>query len=143
VTTVSAIRIRDYSQLREALARRCQALGLSQRDFDDHANLMGGYMGKVEIGLHYLGPISLPNILDGLDCDLYLAPRSAAPPIEERGLSARAASCFEHRAAGPGGDMLLPAAAAPPKPATPDVEARRAVWRERQRKRRTAQTKGD
>jgi hypothetical protein len=75
--TISAIRIRDYSQLRDAIAARRQQLGLRQLDADEKSGLQTGYFGKIECGVRKLGDLSLPMVLAGLDCDLYLAPRSA------------------------------------------------------------------
>jgi hypothetical protein len=79
-----AIRIRDYSQLTQALAARRRQLGLRQLDLDEKAGLQSGYAGKVEAGIRKLGDLSLPMILAGLDCDLYLAPRSSTTPVEQR-----------------------------------------------------------
>jgi transcriptional regulator with XRE-family HTH domain len=100
--TISAIRIRDYDQLREALAIRRQQLGLRQLEADEKSGLQSGYFGKIECGLRHLGPLSLPMALAALDCDLYLAPRSAETPVEERGLSAQAADRIVHRDTGTG-----------------------------------------
>jgi hypothetical protein len=80
-----AIRIRDYSQLTQALAARRRQLGLRQLDLDEKSGLQSGYAGKVEAGIRKLGDLSLPMILAGLDCDLYLAPRSSTTPVEARG----------------------------------------------------------
>jgi hypothetical protein len=79
-----AIRIRDYSQLRQAIAARRRQLGLRQLDLDERAGLQTGYAGKVEAGIRKLGDLSLPMILAGLDCDLYLAARSDIAPVEDR-----------------------------------------------------------
>jgi hypothetical protein len=82
---IAALRIRDYSQLREALAARRRQLGLTQLEADDKSGLMSGYFGKIECGLRKLGDLSLPMALAALDCDLYLAPRSAEPArLEQR-----------------------------------------------------------
>jgi hypothetical protein len=83
MTTVSAIRIRDYSQLREAIAYRRRQLGLRQRDADEICGLQPGYLGKLEKNIRKFGDLSLPMVLAGLDCDLYLAPRSAVATIEQ------------------------------------------------------------
>jgi hypothetical protein len=79
-----AIRIRDYSQLTQALAARRRQLGLRQLDLDEKAGLMSGYSGKIEAGIRKLGDISLPNLLAGPDADLYLAARSDVTPVEAR-----------------------------------------------------------
>jgi hypothetical protein len=92
-----AIRIRDYSQLREAIAARRRQLGLRQLDLDEKSGLMSGYVGKIEANVRKLGDISLPNLLAGLDCDLYLCPRSDAAPVDHRGLSACSADRIEQR----------------------------------------------
>jgi hypothetical protein len=94
----TAIRIRDYSQLRSALAARRRQLGLRQLDLDEKSGLMSGYSGKVESNVRKLGDVSLPMILAGLDCDLLLCPRSDIAPIEHRGLSGDKAERHIHRA---------------------------------------------
>jgi hypothetical protein len=95
-----AIRIRDYSQLTQALAARRRQLGLRQLDLDEKAGLMSGYSGKIEAGIRKLGDISLPNLLAGLDADLFLAPRSETTPVEARGMSANSADRITHRQTG-------------------------------------------
>jgi hypothetical protein len=83
------LRIRDYSQLRAAIAARRRQLGLRQRDADEICGLQPGYLGKIEKNIRKLGDLSLPMVLAGLDCDLYLAPRGAAAPvIEQQGSAA-------------------------------------------------------
>jgi hypothetical protein len=99
-----AVRIRDYGQLRQALAARRRQLGLRQLEVDQLAGLQDQYCGKLEIGTRKLGPLSLPMLLAALDADLLLAPRSPAPPVEERGLSADSADRFERRALPPTGE---------------------------------------
>jgi hypothetical protein len=84
MTTVPAIRIRDYDQLRQALAARRRALRLTQLECDARAGLQDQYTGKLEIGTRHLGALSLPMLLCALDCDLLLAPRNAVAPIEDR-----------------------------------------------------------
>jgi hypothetical protein len=80
------VRIRDYDQLRSALAARRRQLGLRQLDLDEKSGLMSGYSGKIEVGIRKLGNISLPNILAGLDADLLLVPRqSTDAPVERTG----------------------------------------------------------
>jgi len=77
-----AVRIRTYAQLQQALAARRRQLGLRQLEADEKSGLMSGYFGKIECGVRKLGDLSLPMVLAALDCDLLLAPRSPAPPIE-------------------------------------------------------------
>jgi hypothetical protein len=101
-----AIRIRDYAQLRQAIAARRRQLGLLQLEADERSGCQSGYQGKIEAGCRKLGDVSLPMILAGLDCDLYLAPRSDADPvIERRSLSADSAGMFEQRALPPTGEI--------------------------------------
>jgi hypothetical protein len=95
-----AIRIRDYTQLRQAIAARRRQLGLRQLDLDEKSGLMSGYSGKIEAGVRKLGDISMPFLLAGLDCDLLLAPRSAVAPVDHQGLSASSADRFDHRDTG-------------------------------------------
>jgi hypothetical protein len=97
VTTVSAIRIRDYSQLREAIAIRRQQLGLRQLDADEKSGLQSGYFGKIECGLRKLGNLSLPMVLAALDLDLYVAPRSAVAPASEQSTGSAAGSGYDRR----------------------------------------------
>ena len=97
-----AIRIRDYSQLRSAIAARRRQLGLLQLEADELSGCQPGYQGEIECGLRKLGDLSLPMVLAALDCDLYLAPRSdVAPVAERRPLSADEAGSFERRALPP------------------------------------------
>jgi helix-turn-helix protein len=77
-----AVRIRDYSQLTQALAARRRQLGLRQLDADEKSSLQSGYVSKLEAGIRHLGPLSLPMLLAAYDCDLLLAPRSSVAPIE-------------------------------------------------------------
>jgi hypothetical protein len=94
-----AIRIRDYSQLRQAIAARRRQLGLLQLEVDHRSGCQPGYQGKIEAGCRKFGDLSLAMILAGLDCDLYLAPRSDVDPvIERRSLSAESAGQFDRRA---------------------------------------------
>jgi hypothetical protein len=79
-----AIRIRDYDQLRAAIAARRRSLGLRQLEADEKSGLMGGYFGKIECGLRKLGDVSLPMVLAALDADLLLAPRTGSEPAEPR-----------------------------------------------------------
>jgi hypothetical protein len=80
-----AVRIRDYDQLTSALAARRRQMGLRQLEVDDLSGCQPGYQGKIEVGIRRLGPLSLPMILAALDCDLLLAPRSDAAPVERTG----------------------------------------------------------
>ena len=93
-----AVRCRDYSQLRQALAARRRQLGLRQLDLDEKSGLQNGYSGKLEKGIRKLGDLSLPMLLAGLDRDLLLAPRSDAAPVETRQFSADSAGLLERRA---------------------------------------------
>jgi transcriptional regulator with XRE-family HTH domain len=77
-----AIRVRDYDQLRAALAARRRSLGLRQLEADEKSGLQSGYVGKIEAGTRKLGDLSLPMLLAALDCDLLLAPRTGTAPIE-------------------------------------------------------------
>jgi hypothetical protein len=101
-----AIRIRDYDQLRQAIAARRRQLGLLQLEADERSGCQPGYQGKIECGVRKLGDLSLPMILAGLDCDLYLAPRSDALPLAEpRPLSPAKAGSFERVALPPTGEF--------------------------------------
>jgi hypothetical protein len=95
--TIAAIKIRDYSQLRSAIASRRRQLGLRQLEVDEKAGLMSGYVGKIEVGVRKLGDISLPNLLAALDADLYLAPRRATAAPAERCGSAGLVGDHTHR----------------------------------------------
>lgn len=95
-----AVRIRDYTQLTQALAARRRQLGLRQLDADEKSGLQPGYFGKIECHDRHFGPLSLPMALAALDVDLLLCPRSEAAPVETRGLSAGTADRFEHRHTG-------------------------------------------
>jgi transcriptional regulator with XRE-family HTH domain len=93
-----AIKIRAYTQLRSAIAARRRQLGLRQLDLDEVSGTQTGYVSKIEAGIRKLGPLSLPMLLAGLDCDLLLCPRSDAAPVEHRGLSGDKADRVAHRA---------------------------------------------
>jgi transcriptional regulator with XRE-family HTH domain len=80
-----AVRIRSYEKLQSALSARRRSLGLRQLELDERSGLQSGYSGKIEIGVRRLGPISLPNLLAALDCDLLLCPRGSTAPVEPRG----------------------------------------------------------
>jgi hypothetical protein len=80
-----AVRIRSYEELQGALSARRRSLGLRQLEFDEKSGLMSGYSGKIEVGIRRLGPVSLPNLLAALDCDLLLCPRSDVSPVERTG----------------------------------------------------------
>jgi transcriptional regulator with XRE-family HTH domain len=83
---VAGLKIRDYSQLRSALANRRMQLGLRQLDVDEASSLQTGYVSKLEAGIRHLGPLSLPMLLAALDADLVLVPRSATvAPVERTG----------------------------------------------------------
>jgi hypothetical protein len=92
-----AIKIRDYTQLRSAIAARRRQLGFRQLDLDEVSGTQTGYCSKIEAGIRKLGPLSLPMILAGLDCYLLLCPRSDAAPVEHRGMSADKAERAVHR----------------------------------------------
>ena len=74
-----AVRVRSYDQLRAALSARRRELGLRQLEADEKSGLMSGYVAKDKAGVRKLGDLSLPMLLAGLDCDLYLAARPSAP----------------------------------------------------------------
>jgi hypothetical protein len=93
-----AVKIRNYTQLRSAIAARRRQLGLRQLDLDEVSGIQMGYCSKIEAGIRRLGPLSLPMILAGLDCDLLLCPRSDAAPVDHRGHSADKADRITHHA---------------------------------------------
>jgi hypothetical protein len=100
-----AVRIRDYSQLTQALAARRRQLGLLQLELDERAGLASGYSGKLECHDRHFGKLSLPMVLAALDVDLYLAPRSAVDPVaEQRVLGPQAAGNFARVAQPPTGE---------------------------------------
>lgn len=70
--------IRDYTELRIAVAARRNELGIPQRELDEIAGLPEGYQGKLEAGVRSFGSLSLPLILQALDCELVFRPRTAS-----------------------------------------------------------------
>jgi hypothetical protein len=83
---IAGVRIRDYGQLRSALAARRRQLGLRQLEVDELAGTQGGYCGKIESNVRKLGDLSLPMLLCALQADLVLVPRSSTvPPVERIG----------------------------------------------------------
>ena len=84
-----AVRIRSYEELQSALSARRRQLGLRcSLELDEKSGLMkeADIQARSSVGIRRLGPISLPNLLAALDCDLLLAPRSStAAPVERTG----------------------------------------------------------
>ena len=76
---IAGLRVRDYRQLAAAIAARRRQLGLRQLQVDELAGVQSGYTGKLECGDRHFGDLSLPMLLAGLDCDLYLAARPVGP----------------------------------------------------------------
>lgn len=99
-----AIRVRDYTQLRQAIAARRRSLGLRQIDADQLSSLQSGYFGKIEAGMRHLGKLSLPMVLAALDADIYLIPRSSTDPVHGRVGSASKAGRTERRSLPPTGE---------------------------------------
>ncbi len=62
--------IRDYDDLRAAIAARRRELGLSQLETDHRAGTHDGYVGKIECGDRCLGDMSLQAILGALGIEL-------------------------------------------------------------------------
>lgn len=86
---MSEAAIQSYDQLRQAVARRRKALGLTQLDLDDLAGVQDGYTGKLECGARHFGPLSLGLILQALGVELVLQPvRHDPPQPKERSMSA-------------------------------------------------------
>jgi hypothetical protein len=79
-----AIKVRDYDQLRQAIAVRRRVLGLRQLEVDERSGCQSGYQAKLEKGIRHFGPLSLPMVLAALDCDLLLAPRNPTAPTVDR-----------------------------------------------------------
>jgi hypothetical protein len=91
-----AIKIRDYEQLRQAIAVRRRLLGLKQLETDERSGRQSGYQGKLEAGTRHFGPLSLPMVLAALDCDLLLAPRNPNAPVVDHVGSAASADRVAH-----------------------------------------------
>ena len=70
--------IRDYDDLRAAIAARRRELGLSQLETDHRAGTQDGYVGKIECGDRCLGDMSLQAILGALRLELLV--RAYDPP---------------------------------------------------------------
>ncbi|MFO1136046.1 MAG: hypothetical protein U1E30_12785 [Rhodoblastus sp.] len=64
--------ITTCDDLRRALQRRRQLLGVTSREFDDLAGLAPGHMSKLECGLRGLGQVSLPTVLSALGLRIVL-----------------------------------------------------------------------
>jgi predicted transcriptional regulator len=58
--------IREYSDLRKALAGRRRDLGLSQLATDEIAGVQSGYTAKLEVGIKNFGEMSLSSVLGAL-----------------------------------------------------------------------------
>jgi hypothetical protein len=66
--------IRDYSDLRQAIACRRKSLGLPQLELDQITGLPDGYQGKLECGMRSFGALSLGLVLQALGVELVLRP---------------------------------------------------------------------
>lgn len=69
--------IQSYDELRQAVASRRKALGLTQLDLDQITGLPDGYQGKIECGVRSFGPLSLGLVLQAMGVELVLRPRAA------------------------------------------------------------------
>jgi len=69
---VFADSISTGKELREQLARRRKAIGITQRDFDDLIGVAAGYSSKLECGIRGFGDVSLPAYLSALGLKLAL-----------------------------------------------------------------------
>jgi hypothetical protein len=68
--------IRTYSDLVASLAHTRVEKGLSQLQLDDRTGLPDGYAGKQEAATRAYGPLSFGLVLQALDVELVLRPRS-------------------------------------------------------------------
>src|SRR5208282_1949071 len=81
-----AIKVSSYEQLTEALDARRRALGMSMEAMDHRSGLTAGYSAKLMCCMRHVGRMSLPVVLDTLQCDLLVMPRnqSGKPAPAER-----------------------------------------------------------
>jgi hypothetical protein len=66
----------DYDGLRALINARRVELRMRHLDLDHDAGLQSGYTGKIFCGMRNFGPLTLGPILDALDVDIVLIPRS-------------------------------------------------------------------
>ncbi len=76
MTEASPAVIREYDDLRRAIAARRRELGLSQRDVDHRAGLTDSHLSKIECGARHFGDVSLGLVLEVLHLEIVLRPRS-------------------------------------------------------------------
>jgi hypothetical protein len=67
---------RDYDGLRALINARRVELRMRLLDLDHDAGLQNGYAGKIFCGMKNFGPGTLGPILDALDVEIVLMPRS-------------------------------------------------------------------
>jgi len=75
--------IRTYEELRAALKRRKNDLGLANLEIDDIAGLQSGYTAKLLCGMKRPGDMSLPALLGALKCELVLMQTDACKRAED------------------------------------------------------------
>jgi transcriptional regulator with XRE-family HTH domain len=75
LTEVSAAIVRDYDELRRAIAARRHELGLTQLEVNFRAGLQDGYVNKIECGIRHFGDMSLGVVLEALGLELVVRPR--------------------------------------------------------------------
>jgi hypothetical protein len=67
---------RDYGELRALIDARRIELRMKLLDLDHDAGLQNGYAAKLVCGMRNFGPLTLGPILDALDVEIALIPRS-------------------------------------------------------------------
>jgi hypothetical protein len=72
----------DYDGLRALINARRVELRMRHLDLDHDAGLQSGYSGKIFCGMKNFGPLTLGPILDALDVEIVLQPRSAGSEVK-------------------------------------------------------------
>lgn len=74
--------IKEYADLRRAIADRIKDCGLSHLEMDSVAGFCDGYTGKLMCNMRSFGEMSLPTALDALGLELVIEPDPDALPPE-------------------------------------------------------------
>jgi len=75
-----------YPDLLHILAERRRELGVSQRALDDALGVADGYVGKLEVGMRNLGPMSMQALLEALGVRILVAETGEQLPARVQAL---------------------------------------------------------
>jgi hypothetical protein len=82
LTNPRFVRARDYDGFRRLIDACRVERRMKMLDLDTDAGLQSGYFAKLVCGMRNFGPLTLGPILDALDVEIVLQPRSAGSEIK-------------------------------------------------------------